>query len=98
VTDLPSNLPKGLPENVEPYHESLVFTQASVPASLLNDHATKEGVWGVIHVLSGELVYTVPSTGVEEILSVGRAGLVFPAVPHRVSPQGDVSFYIEFWR
>ena len=98
MTTSPANLPEGLPENVEAYNKSPVFTQDSVPPSLLNDHATKEGVWGVIHVISGELVYTVPSRGSEEILSVGRSGLVRPAVPHRVQPLGDVSFYVEFWK
>lgn len=93
-----ANLPADLPEKVAAYNKSPVFTQDSVPPSLLNDHATKEGVWGVIHVVSGQLIYTVPSTGAEEILDSERTGLVGPAVPHRVAPQGDVSFYIEFWK
>ena len=93
-----ASLPAGLPKDVKAYNRSPVFTHDSVPQSLLNDHATKEGVWGVIHVVSGELVYSVPSTGVEQILTTERAGLVEPAVPHRVAPVGEVSFYIEFWK
>ena len=52
----------------------------------------------MIHVVSGELVYTVPTAQTEEILSPGRTGLVRPTVPHHIELLGEVSFYIEFWK
>lgn len=93
-----ANRPSALPAGIEAYSRTPLFNQATVPASLLNEHATKEGVWGVIHVVSGELVYTVPTANTEEILSPGRTGLVRPAVRHHIEPVGEVAFYIEFWK
>lgn len=94
MTDRPS----ALPDSVAAYNQSPVFTQDTVPAALLHDHATKEGVWGVLHVISGTLTYNVPSTGEKQILDAGATALIYPAVPHRVAPMGEVSFYIEFWK
>ena len=87
-----------LPDGLQPLRKTAIFTQESVPAGLLRDHTTKAGVWGLIHVLDGELRYLVPSTGHDEVLRAGDKGVVEPAVPHRVAPVGKVSFYVEFWR
>lgn len=37
---------KDLPVNVSPYKRTPEFTEESVPTGLLNDHTTKDGVWG----------------------------------------------------
>jgi tellurite resistance-related uncharacterized protein len=39
-----------VPEGLQPYKRTATFTEATVPAALLNDHSTKEGAWGLIHV------------------------------------------------
>jgi len=90
--------PAGLPAAARPYKRTPVFTQDTVPAGLLKDHSTKQGVWGVITVISGRLQYCVASTGEEAILSPEQSGLVEPMVAHHVKPLGDVTFTIEFWR
>ena len=87
-----------LPAGVVAYRRTPEFTEATVPAGLLKDHATKAGVWGVIHVTAGRLRYVVPSRGHEEVLTPGRNGLVTPEVPHHVAPDGAVRFFVEFWR
>ena len=87
-----------LPTNLEPYRKTALFDETSVPDALLEDHATKEGVWGVITVLSGELQFVAPSLGLDVVLNPARPGVVKPTVPHRVKPLGPVSFYVEFWR
>lgn len=89
---------KTLPKSVEAYHRTAVFTEDTVPASLLNEHRTKQGVWAVIHVLSGQLQYIVAESQEETLLEPGKDGIVEPTASHRVTPLGPVSFYVEFWR
>ena len=87
-----------LPEGLRAYRRTPVFTETTVPAGLLKDHRTKPGVWGVIHVVSGRLRYTIPSRKENVTLSPARPGIVEQDVAHHVTPLGAVSFYVEFWR
>jgi len=90
--------PAGLPASVRPYKRTPVFTQDTVPTGLLKDHSTKQGVWGVITVVSGDLQFCVTATGETTTLSPSQSGLVEPTVRHHVKPLGPVTFYVEFWR
>ena len=87
-----------LPTSVRAYNRTAEFTENTVPEALLNEHQTKDGVWGVIKVISGQLQYNIPATGEEIVLGPALEGIVEPAVDHRVKPLGPVRFYIEFWR
>ncbi|MEM1200338.1 MAG: DUF1971 domain-containing protein [Pseudomonadota bacterium] len=89
---------KELPEGLTPYRRTPVFTEETVPAGLLRDHQTKAGVWGVIEVSAGRLRYTIPSSGEVVELHAGLKGIVEPEVPHHVTPLGEVTFSVEFWR
>ena len=51
-------IPK-LPDDAVRYRQTPVFTETTIPAGLLGDHRTKEGVWGLIHVYEGKLAYRV---------------------------------------
>jgi tellurite resistance-related uncharacterized protein len=90
----------GLPQGVKPYKRTAEFTEDTVPAALLRAHATKPGVWALIHVLEGRLAYRVtdprrPKS--EVILEPGAGpGVVEPAILHEVQPLGPVRFYVEF--
>ena len=93
---------KGLPDGLQPYKRTAVFTQTSIPAGLLNDHQTKEGTWGLIHVEEGELRYIVtdprrPPSAVTLTTEI-EPGVVEPTILHRVQPLGEVRFYVEFLR
>jgi tellurite resistance-related uncharacterized protein len=87
-----------LPTGLAPYSRSPVFTEKTVPDAFLKDHSTKPGVWGVIHVLSGQLKFTVPSKEADTMIYAGDKATVEPTVSHKVLPVGAVSFQIEFWR
>ncbi|WP_262693242.1 DUF1971 domain-containing protein [Kordiimonas aquimaris] len=89
---------KTLPEGVQPYNKTPLFSELTVPKGLLKDHNTKSGVWGVINVVSGNLRYTVPSLEKHIDLSAGDTAIVVPEQLHHVTPLGAVSFYVEFWR
>lgn len=91
-----------LPSDVSPYRRTAEFTEASIPPGLLRAHTTKEGVWGVIHVLEGRLLYRVTDSrrpASERVLEPGEApGVVEPAIEHEVRPLGTVRFFVEFHR
>ena len=87
---------------LESYKRTPTFTENSVPAGLLAEHSTKEGVWGLIHVTQGRLRYfiTDPRREPEEyVLDPGtEPGVVEPTILHRVEPMGSVEFQVEFLR
>lgn len=87
---------------LESYKRTPNFTENSVPAGLLADHSTKEGVWGLIHVTQGRLRYfiTDPRREPEQyVLDPGtEPGVVEPTILHRVEPMGSVEFQVEFLR
>ena len=90
---------KELPMTVEYYKSTPVFTQRTVPKGLLKAHQTKQGTWGKIVVLSGQLEYRILEPMFEEILlSSGKYGVVEPTILHEVSPVGEVTFKVEFFR
>jgi len=88
-----------LPDNVSPYKRTPEFTELTVPKGLLKDHQTKEGVWGKIVILEGNLEYTILEPEIEVIeLSKIKHGVVEPKILHHIKPLGKVSFYVEFYR
>lgn len=89
---------KILPSHVTAYKKTLIYNQDSIPPGLLNDHSTQANVWGKICVLNGELLYTITQTGEEYRLSMEQFGVVEPEIKHKVSPIGEVSFYVEFYK
>lgn len=90
---------KDLPLNVKAYKKTPVFTENTVPSGLLKAHTTKQGTWGKIVVLKGELLYVIEMNPQEEIiLTTEKFGVVEPEIPHHVKPKGPIEFYVEFYR
>ncbi|MES2206668.1 MAG: DUF1971 domain-containing protein [Pseudomonadota bacterium] len=88
---------KSLPLDVTAYKKTPEFDESSVPNGLLNNHKTKEGVWGKIVVLEGNLLYTINEPKEEIYLDTNNVGVVEPTVLHQVKPLGKVRFYVEFY-
>jgi tellurite methyltransferase len=86
-----------LPAHLRCYKSTPVFTESTIPAGLVADHATKAGVWGVIRVEAGRLLYEI-SGGQSYQLDVATPGVIAPEVKHRVEPIGCVRFRVEFFR
>jgi tellurite resistance-related uncharacterized protein len=91
-----------LPDGLVSYRRTPEFTEETIPAGLKRAHSTKEEVWGLIHVLDGQLRYRIlderrePS---ELMLAPGRPpGIVEPRILHEVEPVGRVRFQVEFLR
>lgn len=90
---------KEIPSNVSAYKQTPEFTEDTVPAGLLKDHNTKDGVWGKIVLLSGLLEYTIQEPELEVIeLSPSKFVVVEPTIMHHIKPLGPVKFYVEFYR
>jgi len=91
-----------LPDDVRPYHRTAIFTRDTVPAGLLKAHSTKKGVWGLIHVLEGELLYVVVderrAATETSLIAGGPPGVVEPEILHHVEPREAVRFCVEFHR
>lgn len=94
--------PVELPAGLEAYRRTESFTETTIPASLLQAHHTKPGVWGLIHVADGLLRYRVTDSRrakLDTILtSDTRPGIVEPTILHNVEPLGHVRFHVEFLR
>ncbi len=81
-----------------PYRTTPVFDQATLPAALLAEHRTKEGVWGVIRVLEGRLRLTyVDEPGGEVVLDPATPGRINPQQAHFVAPLGEMRMQVEFY-
>ena len=88
-----------LPHEIVAYKKTPEFTQETVPAGLLKNHQTKEGVWGEIIILSGKLEYVISEPVLEAIiLTPELSGVIEPQVLHHIALLGGVRFYIEFSR
>lgn len=90
---------KNLPLDVTAYRKTPVFTQETIPQGLLHRHTTKEGSWGKISVISGQLRYRILTDIPEEYtLTSDSSGIIEPQIPHEVEPLGATEFYVEFYR
>jgi tellurite resistance-related uncharacterized protein len=91
-----------LPDGARPYRRTASFTQDTIPPALLKAHATKDGVWGLIHVESGQLVYRISDprrAAASLVLSPeGPPGVIEPTILHEVEPAGPVCFHVAFHR
>ena len=86
-----------LPGDAEAYRQTKLFTADTVPRSILAQHSTKAGTWGLIHVRAGRLQYFLE--GDEEPLATVGAGETFVVLPqevHFVRLSDDAEFLVEF--
>jgi len=94
-------IPK-LPNGVVLYRRTPIFTETTIPAGLLSDHRTKEGVWGMIRVLEGKLAYRIKDARrlpLQFLLTPKTIPAVIePTITHEIEPSGPVRFIVEFYR
>ncbi len=90
---------KTIPDSYAPYKQTSVFNAKTIPPGLRQQHSTKAGVWGIIHIVRGTLLYRIHHPfHSEETLDPHTQGIVLPEVTHEVQPSEDAEFYVEFWR
>ena len=86
-----------LPETVEKYSQSRLFTEDTTPPNFQKDHATRPGVWGRLVMESGALIFAW-ADGEMAPLAKGDVMVIPPEVRHRVVLEGPVRFFVEFYR
>jgi tellurite resistance-related uncharacterized protein len=88
---------ESIPTDAVKYSQSPVFTQDTIPDALVHDHQTKVGVWGRIVVHEGALIYVRNEKPAQKIIA-GASATIWPDEPHKVTPYGNVTFQVEFFR
>lgn len=98
MTTTPS-IPDSLPDGLEAYARSPDFTPETIPGKLQENHSTKPGTWGLIHVLEGRIHYRLeaPRTGGRDV-AAGDTVVIEPEVLHRVAFVDPGRFFVEFYR
>lgn len=83
---------------VAPYGSSPIFDEHSLPGSLRNKHSTKDGTWGLLRVMEGEvrLVFLDPPS--ENLVTVDEPAPIPPQSPHVVKHVGPMKMPVEFYR
>ncbi len=88
-----------LPPHFVAYKRTRTFSSQDTPAALRAAHTTKAGVWAKIHVVQGEVTYSVESPDEPSLtLTPTREGIVVPERPHHVDPAPGAQFFVEFYR
>lgn len=94
-----SLIPSQLPEGLEAYKRTPDFTPDNLPAALQSQHSTKAGVWGLLHVLEGQVVYRLaPPNEASAIANAGETIVILPEIVHWVEFGIPGRFYVEFYR
>lgn len=97
-TPMPS-LPHTLPDGLERYSQSPVFTPQNLPKALTAAHTTRAGTWGLLRVETGVLRFTLDTEPfTEAVLTAGQCVVIEPEVPHHVTFELPGRFQIEFYR
>ena len=87
------------PEGCAAFRRTPEFDEATLPAGLRSDHATKRGVWARIRVVRGVLRYHAgPPIHRSFRVDPASSAIIVPEVRHRVEAEGPVRFFIEFSR
>jgi tellurite resistance-related uncharacterized protein len=83
---------------ITPYASSPIFDEQSLPDALRNDHRTKDGTWGVLRVLAGEvrLVFIDPPS--QLIVTPEAPAVIPPQATHFVELLGKMTMQVEFYR
>ncbi|MBO9575967.1 MAG: DUF1971 domain-containing protein [Sphingobium sp.] len=82
---------------IAPYRSTPVFDQDSLPQALRSRHNTKAGVWGVLRVIEGELLYTCLDPAGETLLSPSVHMVIEPQQPHFVTSVGKMKIQVDFY-
>lgn len=86
-----------LPAGLTLLRRTPVFDQSTIPPGLRRNHRTAAGVWGVIRVVDGRLLYRTIEPAAERVLDPQHSAVIRPAQMHEVAPLGAVRFFVEFF-
>lgn len=89
---------KELPEGAVVYKRTTEFASGNFPKGLSQDHATKSGVWGLLQVTYGTVVFKDKATKEIRVVASGESQVIEPETTHLAEPSFDARCHIEFFR
>jgi hemoglobin len=81
-----------------PYRSTPVFTNDTLPEALRRAHSTKPGVWGLLKVIKGSVLYVIEESGEGQIVHATQSVVIQPQQLHSVDPQDDMEMQVDFYR
>lgn len=86
-----------LPAEARPYRRIGPFDADAIPKGLWSCHALKAGVWGLLAVEAGSILFRWDDAGGgARRLSAGDTLLIPPVVPHHLEREGPVTIALAF--
>ncbi|GHB42304.1 hypothetical protein GCM10007094_34410 [Pseudovibrio japonicus] len=86
-----------LPDGVVKYSTTKEFSEGSFPKALERDHSTKPGVWGVLCVTSGSVVFHDVKLNETREIQTGEKQVILPETLHSARASKDARFFVEFY-
>jgi hemoglobin len=80
-----------------PYRSTPVFTNDTLPEALRRAHSTKAGVWGLLKVLKGTILYVTEESGECQMVQAPGTVVILPQQLHSVEPQGEMEMQVDFY-
>lgn len=92
-----------LPDGVEAYRSLGPFGPADLPSGLLRTHRLAEGVWALLRLEAGRIVFVWEDVdsergGQREELAAPAELVVPPQVPHHLKVEGEFRLALTFHR
>ena len=87
-----------LPDGLVKYSESRPFTEETFPKALERDHSTKPGVWAVLRVTAGSVVFHDENLGETREIEAGQNQVILPETVHSAQPKPGATVVVEFYR
>ncbi|HET7413457.1 MAG TPA: DUF1971 domain-containing protein [Pararhizobium sp.] len=79
------------------YKQTAVFDQDTIPAGLKRNHRTAPGVWAMVRIMEGRLIYRTIDPPSETLLDGEHPAVIAPQEFHEVALCGPVRFFVEFY-
>lgn len=83
---------------IAPYGASPVFDEHSLPDALRKEHRTKDGTWGLLRVLEGEVELIFLDPPQDFRVTPDEPAPIPPQAPHYVKLVGPMKMQVEFYR
>lgn len=92
--------PRGaLPAAVKPYFTAGPFDETGLPAGLRETHRLKPGVWGLLELTAGDVMFCWDDGGGgQHLLSAPAQMAIPPETPHHLDVTGPLRLTVTFHR
>lgn len=80
-----------------PYKTTPVFTEETLPSGLKSEHRTKQGVWGLLRVLEGEVRLVFAGSAQRIYVTPSTPAVIPPQATHHVETDGPMRMQVEFY-